>query len=373
MHIVHILPELNQGGVERVVLELNRELVARGHRSTIISAGGTLSKQADTDGGTHITLDVCSKNPLSVPFRVRKLQTTLAQLHPDILHAHSRVPAWLAWFANKKLRIPFITSVHGFNSVSKYSEIMTRGDRVICVSHPVKDYIQQNYPVPATKIDVIHPGVNPVEFNPETTDLGWMDNFKTQYGLNGKFIVTTVGRITELKDYETFIQAVCSCAKSNPNIRGLIVGGVRHDKQAYFERLQELVRGLGMEKHIIFAGSHMHIAEIHALSDMLVSCSKKPESFGLTLIEALAMDTPVIATRHGGPLDIIREGENGFLFEPQRPEELAQKLSNKTRLQCTNLRADTLERFGLNRMIDATLEAYRKVTSGQQIKACECG
>lgn len=361
MHIVHILPELNQGGVERLLGDLTRELVARGHLCTVISAGGQQAGQIEKDGGTHIRQDVCSKNPLTVPFRVHKLQTTLTQLQPDILHVHSRVPAWLTWFANKKLRIPFITSVHGFNSVSKYSEIMTLGDRVICVSHPVKDYIQQHYPVPDSKIKVIHPGINPDEFNPGILDLDWMDTFKTQYGLSGKYVITTVGRITELKDYETFVQAVALCSKENPEIRGLIVGGIRHDKQTYYTRLQDFVRKQGMEKYIVFAGSHTHIAEIYALSDILVSCSKKPESFGLTLIEALAMNTPVIATRHGGPLDIVREGENGTLFAPQNPEELSQRIISLNPLKNNALRTNTLEHFGLKRMVDATLALYETV------------
>lgn len=359
MHIVHVLPELNEGGVERVLLELNRGLVARGHRCTVISAGGQHVGLVEKEGGCHLVLDVCSKNPFTVPFRVRQLKKKLIQLHPDVLHVHSRVPAWLTWFANKKLRIPFVTTVHGFNSVGRYSEIMTKGDRVISVSHPVKDYIQQHYQTPESKIDVIHPGVNSVEFDPETVDLNWMTAFKAQYGLDGKFIATTVGRITELKDYETFVQAVALCATNLPDIRGLIVGGVRHDKQEYYGRLQDFVKKEGMEKHIVFAGSQTHIAEIYALSDVVVSCSKKPESFGLTLIEAMAMNTPVVASCHGGPLDIIRDRINGFFFEPQNPGELAQKIYDSPSIPSSRLRADTLMGFGLDRMADATVETYR--------------
>ncbi len=237
---------------------------------------------------------------------------------------------------------------------------MVKGDRVICVSNPIKNYIQHHYQTPDDHIDIIHPGINPSEFNPKTLDRDWTDEFKAKHGLEGKRIIATVGRITELKDYETFIRAIAFCSKTEPDIRGLIVGGVRHDKQTYHERLQALVRKLDLEDQILFVGSQTHMAEIYALSNTLVSCSKKPESFGLTLVEALAMNTPVIATRHGGPLDIIREGENGFLFEPQHPEELAAKLCSNTHLQCADLRADTLERFDLDHMTTATLETYEK-------------
>lgn len=358
MHIVQILPELNQGGVERGAVEFSRELVKRGHQSTVISAGGTQAEQIVNDGGRHFQLDVCSKSPFTFPARVRALRRALTELQPDILHARSRVPAWLAWFANKSLRIPFVTTVHGFNSVSTYSRIMTRGDAVICVSSPIREYIQQHYRTPSEKITIVHRGIDPTEFDPAQLDQNWIREFKTEFKLDDAFIAVSVGRITELKDYETFIRAVAACAESIPNIKGVIVGGIRHDKQAYFERLQALVTELNVNDRIIFAGSHSRMPEIYALSDVLVSSSKKPESFGRTLIEAMAMNTPVIAPRHGGALDIIEEGTNGALFTPGSPEELAQKITAVQTADSSNLRTGTLENFSLQKMVEGTLETY---------------
>ena len=142
MTIVQLLPELNEGGVERGTVELSRELVKLGHASIVISAGGKLQGQIDKDGGRHITLDVCSKNPLSAFWRMVKLRKLLSTLNPDILHARSRVPAWLTYLANKKLRIPFITTVHGFNSVSAYSAIMTKGTGIIAISKSIEQHIK---------------------------------------------------------------------------------------------------------------------------------------------------------------------------------------------------------------------------------------
>jgi glycosyltransferase involved in cell wall biosynthesis len=363
LHVVQLVPELNQGGVERGVVEFNRELVKRGHISTVISAGGKMAAQIEADGGQLIELDVCSKNPFTVPLRVRALRRLLSDLWPPIsvIHARSRVPAWLCFFADKKLKIPFITTVHGFNSVSRYSEIMTKGDAVICVSNPVKRYIQENYGTPEDKITVIHRGIDPEEFNPEKLDQEWINSFKVKYDLSDKYIVTTVGRITELKDYEAFIRAIAACAQTIPNIKGVIVGGVRHDKQAYYERLQDLVKELHAENHIIFAGSHSQMSEIYELSDVLVSSSKQPESFGRTLIEAMAMNTPVIATRHGGALDIIEEGVNGLLFEPGNEMELAGAILSQNQIQRDGLREYVLKNFSLDRMTDDELAVYREL------------
>ncbi len=359
MHIVQILPELNQGGVETIVLSLNRELVKRGHQSTIISAGGTLAPQIKKDGGRHITLNVCSKNPLTFSFRARALRSLLSDLRPSVIHAHSRVPAWLAWFANKKQKLPWVTTVHGFNSVGKYSEIMTKGDQVICVSNPIKEYIQQNYSINEEKISVIHCGIALERFDPEILDHQQIDSLKSEFDLHGKLVITSIGRITELKDYETFIRAIAEVVKTNPRICGLIVGHVRSDKQDYFNRLQQLVIELHLQNHIRFISNCTSMPELYALSDVVVSCSKKPESFGLTLIESMAMNTPVIATRHGGPLDIINEGENGYFFEKGDIKELA-RLIEKHDLPKKDLRTNIAQRFSVEKMINSTLSVYQE-------------
>ena len=155
MHVVHLLPELNEGGVERSVVELNRELVRAGVESTVISRGGKLVPIVEAAGGRHVWLDICSKSLLTVPWRVYQLRRMLATLKPDVVHVNSRVPAWLLRFANRRLRLPVVSTVHGFNSVNAYSRIMVRGDRLICVSQAVKDHVQKQYGVAASAMRVV--------------------------------------------------------------------------------------------------------------------------------------------------------------------------------------------------------------------------
>jgi len=362
VRIVQLLPELNEGGVERGVVELSRELVIRGHESIVISAGGRLAGGIETDGGRHITLDMVGKNPLTALWRYRSLRRVLAGLEPDILHARSRVPAWLAVMANRSLGIPFVTTVHGFNSVSPYSRVMTYGDRVICVSGAIKEYIQINYRVPDEKITVIPRGVDLERFDPDRVDRRFMAEFSGRFGLEGRFVLTSVGRITQLKDYETFIRAIGLLKETIPDILGLIVGGVREDKKNYFASLQSLVASLGLEGQVIFTGSQAKVAEIYALSDVVVSSSKKPESFGRAAAEALAMNVPVVATAHGGVLDIVLDGKTGHLFKPGDPDGLAQAVLACRNGRFSGLREFVAERFTLEQMVERTLEVYRTVT-----------
>ncbi len=360
MRIIQLLPELNEGGVERGVVELNREYVKNGIESFVISNGGKLEEIINKDGGTHLKFDVCSKNIFSVFSRASKLKKILKQLNPDILHVRSRVPAWLVYFANKSLNIKVVSTVHGFNSVGFYSSIMTKANHVICVSNSIKEYIQKNYNTPSEIITVIPRGVDLEVFNPLNIDEDFIKTFKDEFVLNDKFIVSSVGRVTQLKDYETFIKAIALIKQINNNVVGLIVGGVRSDKQEYLNSLKLLIKQLDLEENIVFTGSQSNISSIYALSDVVVSSSKKPESFGRAVAEAIALNTPVIATNHGGVKDIIVEDKNGYFFEIGDEKELSQKV-----LKAQDLKFDGYnyikENFSLENMLNMTLNVYKKV------------
>lgn len=360
MKIVQLLPELNEGGVERGTMELSREFVKRGHDSIVISCGGKLVAQIEADGGRHIKLDVCKKNPFTSPWRVYKLRKVLHELKPDIIHVRSRVPAWLCFFANKALDIKIVSTVHGFNSVNFYSSIMTKADAVICVSNSIKEYIQKHYHTQEEKITVIPRGIDLKLFNPNNLDKQFIADFKKQYDLDDKFIVSTVGRITQLKDLETFIRAIAIAKETMPQIKALIVGGVHKDKQGYFESLKDLVQELHLNDEVIFTGSQSKVSEIYMLSDVVVSGSKQPESFGRSVAEAIAMDTPVVATNHGGVKDIIIDGINGFFFNVADKKELAKKILYAKELSF-NGHDYISTNFSLEQMVEKTLKVYKGI------------
>jgi glycosyltransferase involved in cell wall biosynthesis len=360
MRIVQVIPELNEGGVERGVVELNREFVKKGIESFVISAGGKLENQINFDGGNHIKFDVCSKNIFTAFRRVNTLKKILKEINPDIIHVRSRVPAWLVYFANKSLKIKVVSTVHGFNSVGFYSSIMQKADAVICVSNSIKEYIQKHYQTSENKITVIPRGIDLELFNPKNIDETFIENFKKEFNLKDKFIVSSVGRVTQLKDYETFIKAIMLVKKEIPNIVGLIVGGVRSDKEDYLNSLKSLIKELNLEENIIFTGSQSKIEQIYALSDVVISSSKKPESFGRAVAEAICMNKPVIATNHGGVKDIIIENVNGFFFEVGDDKELADNILKSKKLSFDGYNYIS-NNFSLENMVNKTLEVYRNL------------
>jgi glycosyltransferase involved in cell wall biosynthesis len=168
--VLQVLPALESGGVERGTLEVSRYLVARGHRSIVLSAGGRMVEQLIREGGEHIAWNIGRKSltTLAMAFRLRRL---LQMEQVDILHVRSRMPAWVAWLAWRGMdpshRPRFITTVHGLYSANAYSGIMTRGERVIAVSETVRRYVLAHYPrTDFSRIVVIPRGIDPSVYTP---------------------------------------------------------------------------------------------------------------------------------------------------------------------------------------------------------------
>lgn len=364
MRIVQLLPELHEGGVERGTVELSRELVKRGIESVIISRGGKLVEQVHREGGQHVALDLCSKNPLTALPRAIALGRAIQRIDPDVLHARSRVPAWLCRLANRgKRRRPFVTTVHGLNRINAYSRVMVSGDRVIAVGEPVREHVCKGYGLSPGKVQVIDRGVDMDLFNPASVDRGFIDAFKTKHQLEGKFVVTSVGRVTWLKDYESFISAIARLRDSMPTLVGLIVGGVHPDKIGYFEGLKRQAREQGVADRVIFAGSQSKVAEIYALSDLAVNVSLKMGNVGRTVIEALAMDVPVIATTWPGLTNLVSDGINGAVIQTKSPEALADAIQRLRAKPPRAVRQTVPYTYTLDAMVERIVGVYEDLLS----------
>ena len=356
---------MEQGGVETVVCDLNRALVRAGWRSVVISKGGRLVPQLESDGGIHFALDLKSKNPLTAPVRAWNLRRVLravagagetkdAQDRWDaedargvrdarprcLICAHSRVPAWLFVLARKLdsslAALPFITYAHGANSVSRYSAVMTKGDRVITPSQFLADYLVANYAEKdardkqdkqderdtgglRAKIRVIHPAVDFARFDPAKLDAGVVADLRRAWGLAaGDRVVMAVGRLTPLKGFDHLIRDLAGRLDVTPDaawgdvLRGpqmklVIVGGADRRHLAYAAELKTLAASLGVADRVVFAGPQVRIPECLSLADVVVSGNvTKPESFGLSVAEALAMNRPVrLLRRFGGAAEIL--------------------------------------------------------------------
>ena len=322
--VVHLVPAMEQGGVERVVCNLNRAAVRAGWRSVVISRGGRLVWQIVADGGEHVALDLKSKNPLTYLTRAWKLRKAIREIAGRdakiLVCAHSRVPAWL--YVGARLKFPWVTYAHGANSVSRYSAVMTRGDRVVVPSKFLAGYLIENYAgdgTPASKtgtrnaamslrerIRVIYPAVDFERFDPAKVDAAAVAALRREWGVrDGERVVMSIGRITVLKGFDNVIRDFAANAAG----KLVIVGGVDKGKEPLFASLKKLAAELGVADRVVFAGARSDIPECLMVADEVVSGNvTKPESFGLSVAEALAMGKPVRLMRNfGGAGEILAE------------------------------------------------------------------
>lgn len=382
MKTLQLVPAMEQGGVERGVVEMNRVIRGAGWENVVVSAGGRLADQIARDGGRHVVCDVKSKNPLTFFARAAALRKILAAERPDVVCAHSRVPAWLFRWANRALGIPWITFAHGANSVGWYSKVMTAGDLVVTPSQYIADYLVKAYGTDRARLRVIPRAIEAALFDPAALDADFVAAKRAEWKTDGFRVVMGVGRITQLKGYDVLIRALAylhgthvASGRDTPDYKLVIVGEAEELRRDYAESLKALVRELKVEDHVVFAGNQRRVAECLSIADVVVSSNwRKPEAFGRSMAEALAMDRPVVATAFGGALEIVEDGVNGALVavpdaratDLERAIPFANAIRAVLKMPKRDWRTPALERFSFERMAASSLAVYRELAARKE-------
>lgn len=334
--VVQLLPALHSGGAERSALEVARVLVQAGHRSVVISAGGRLAAQLEAEGSEHIALDIGRKSLLALG-RIGALRRVLRELKPDIVHARSRLPAWLGWWALRGLkpRPHFVTTVHGLNSPGSYSAILLRGERVVVVSQTLRDYVLSHYSwLDPARVKVIPRGIDPEAFPyGHRPDEAWRKAFFNEYpSLAGAPLLTLPARGTRLKGHHDAIELVAALKHRGIDTRLLLLGVIEPGREAYARELRELVRTCGVADKVVMTPPRADVRDIYATSALILQLSNKPESFGRTVVEALSLCRPVLGYAHGGVGELLAELYPAGRVAPGDRERLVERAAELLRV-----------------------------------------
>ncbi len=363
MKVMQLLPELNSGGVERGTLEIGAALVQKGHESVVVSNGGRLVAQLTQQGSRHLSLAIHKKS-LSSLFKIWPLRRLILQEKPDIIHVRSRVPAWITRFALNGIapqqRPHLVSTVHGMYSVNGYSAIMTKAEKVIAVSDSVVDYIQQHYPnCPKSAITRIYRGIDLKEFphGYQPSASWWHSIYQLFPHLENKTLITLPGRITRLKGHEYLLDLIGQL-KTEYNVHGVVVGGADEKKQAYLDELHQRVEDMNLQNDITFVGHRTDIREWLAISDIVLSLSTQPETFGRTSLEAIALGTPVVGWNRGGVAEILQRCYPTGLVEPEQSELLFRKVHQ---LLAAPIDPAPVTAFQLKDMTEQTIALYQSL------------
>ncbi len=356
MNILQILPELNVGGVETGTLDLAKHLVKLGHKAVVVSNGGTLVKELELSGVIHYQLPVHKKSVFTFLNMISRLAEIIKKEEIDIVHARSRMPAWIAFFAARRTNRIFITTCHGYYKKHPFSYVMGWAKRVISPSNVIARHMIDAFSVPQERIRLI----------PRSVDLEKFNHFNPDKKRCEDFNVAIIGRITPIKGHLHFIKAMAKLARRLPQLKIWIVGDAASSKEAYKEQLQVLIRRLGLWHCTQFLGTQKDIPAILANLDLLVLPTITQEAFGRVIIEAQAMGVPVIATKVGGVVDIIEHEKTGLLVPPSDPSAIAEAALRIFKDQgfARKLAIAAYEKvklkYNLELMVENTLKVYQE-------------
>jgi len=362
--VCQLLPALHGGGVEQGTLEVAAALVRAGHRSLVISAGGRLLPGLLATGAEHVSWPIGRKSPFTLRYlpRLRRLLVTEGV---DILHARSRLPAWIAWLAWRRMdpaiRPRFVTTVHGLYSVSAYSAVMTKGERIIAVSGHARDYALQHYHgVDPERIVVIPRGVDEADYQLHfRPDDAWMTAWRHQYPeLEQRFVVTLPGRVSRRKGVLDLIRIIASLQARGIAAHGLIVGEMPARKLA--GELHAAAAAAGVTGSITFTGFREDVREIMSVSAAVLSLSRRPEAFGRTVNEALGLGIPVAGYAHGGVGEQLAQHFPAGLVPPGDTAAMAERLLTWS---ATPPAMQDVQVYTLQSMLDSTLLLYEDLAA----------
>ncbi len=366
--VCHLIPAMQSGGVEQVVLELCEGLQAREMHNTVISAGGDLVPLVEATGSKHIERAIGGKSP-KILSEVFWLRQHILNTRPDILHVHSRLPAWVAHLSCAMLprmaRPRIVSSFHGFYSVGRYSGIMTRSDHVIAVSACMKEHVLEHYSnTPEEKITIIPNSIDTQKYHADfVPSEQWLNEWREQHPhLEGKMLLCLPGRITRLKGAEALLPLLTELRRLHVPAHVLIVGECKQGKQRYYNELLELFDSWGLSEQVTWLGHRADLRELFAISNVILSLSTQPESFGKTVLEALALGRLVAGYDYGGVGELLSIFLPEGRIEPGDTTTMALRLAQWYK-QPPTTRQRVSSPFEREDMINAHEHLYRSLIS----------
>jgi len=216
------------------------------------------------------------------------------------------------------------------------------------VSQQLKRFIPEDV---RPKIEMVYLGVKEPIINQNK-----MKELKQKYHLKNEFVVGIVGRIEEGKGQHIVIEAISKL--KGLDIKVLIVGNAMSDD--YLQHIKQVSKDLNVEDKIVFTGFTKEVPEHIQLCDIMVLATVE-ETFGLVVIEAMANKKCILAVNKGGPLEIIKDGIDGILFE-REAEALKEHIYNlyHNNILKEHLALKGFEKFKDNFEIDTQMKLLYK-------------
>ncbi len=327
------LGEKDTGGMNVYIHQTSLELGARGHDVDIFTRVHDPRDPEIVHIAPNVRVVHLRAGPITEPKHsiYRRLPEFIDQLCAfrqrhrldyDLVHAHYWLSGWVGLWLKWKWGLPLVASFHTLGEVKLRArsgehetrlrlqterKVMAQADRLVAETELEREQMVRLCDAPRGAIRVIPAGVNTTLFRP--LDKG---EARRRLGLpQDKKIVLFVGRMEPIKGIDILVQVIRGL-EDKERLLALVVGGKAGDAES--SRLRAQVRRLGMAPLFQFVGAvkQDELVYYYNAADVCLTPSYY-ESFGLVALEAMACGTPVVASRVGGLMSIVRDGETGYL------------------------------------------------------------
>jgi glycosyltransferase involved in cell wall biosynthesis len=363
--IFHVIETIGPGGAETVFIQLaTRDSDDQFRNIAALPGRGWVGDTLIAEGLTPLDLPISRDRP-AVDFALyRNLVRLIRENKVDLLHSHAFGISVYACLAGLRTGIPVVCTLHGELDLGLTRRwrrikiaILRRGaSKIVLVSNHMRDRLLAESKIPVEQTAVVYNGVD-CELHAGAPNHA----FRAELGISSDcFLFGAVGNVRILKSYDNLLRAAAIAVKANPKLRVAVVGEA---SGPLYEGLLQLRAELGLQDIVYFAGFRTDITRPLQSFDGFV-LSSKSEGFSIATVQAMASGLPVIATRSGGPEEIITDGVDGLLVPRADPDALAAAMlglagdGNLRAKLGKAARASARAKFSLATMLESYEEIY---------------
>jgi glycosyltransferase involved in cell wall biosynthesis len=322
LRILHVVANRWWTGSADPALDLARALKDRGHLVWFACALGDVLEEHVRGAGVGL-IESVSLERTSQPWRlgaqIRALRRVLREHAIDIVHAHQTHDHWLSTLAKTGTGTRLVRTVHHRRAVHGGRAarwVLGRADAVIAVSEAIAARLRAAR-VPDTRVTVVQGAVDAERFDPRADGRA----VRAELGLGTAPVAGCVARMVPGRGHDVLLRAMARLRERMPEARLVLVGRGEHRPA-----LEALVRDLGLESTVIFAGYRgADLPGMLAALDCLVLLGTGSEESCRAVLEGMAAARPVVAAPVGAVPEIVVDGQTGWLVEPA-PEPVAERL-----------------------------------------------
>jgi glycosyltransferase involved in cell wall biosynthesis len=375
LKIFHVNMHRRWGGQPNRILTEARVLAELGQEVWVAGPRGCMLCQRAKAAGIRVFDDLelaRGFRPRSQLRDLRRLRDLFERERFDVIHPHGSQDTWLSVIAARGLspRPALVRTRHNTFPIATHSAnrwLHRRLDWVITIAPQVDELVTARGMYPAERVTAIYSAPDLNRFTPREAS----NELRRELGLpEGAPVIGMVARLAPEKGHDLFLGAAAEVARDFPVARFMLVGEGRSKPE-----IEARIAELGLGDRVILCGFRSDVPELVALMDVFALTPTAGESLGTSILEALAMEKPVVATQVGGTGESVRDGATGFLVRPGSKAEqtLAIAEALKRLLADPDLRRRmgqagrrmVIEEFSPRALGERSLEIYRRLVASR--------